>query len=83
MSYRIGDYNKHLFSPGNIAAGSSTWSGFKLNNNYRVYIQYFNAVNVQLDVGGVEMSDYASPMIEASTPQVASHKVFAMCVWTH
>ena len=72
MSYRIGEYNKHLFRPGNTAAGSSTFPGFKMNNNYRVYIQYYNAANVMLNqqVGQVEMSLYASPMIKASTPQV-------------
>ena len=77
MSYRIGDHNKNLFIPGNTAAGSRTFPGFKLNNNYRVYIYYRNAANVQLNqaVGQVEMSLYASPMIKASPPQVRPHKV--------
>ena len=75
MSYRIGEYNKHLFSPGNTAAGSSTWPGFKLNNNYRVYIQYYSAANVMLNgYDSEEMSLYASPMIKASAPQVQSIK---------
>ena len=74
MSYRIGDHNKHLFSPGNTAAGSSTFPGFKLNNNYRVFIQYFSAANVYLNnqVDQIEMSLYASPMIKAVAPQVQS-----------
>jgi hypothetical protein len=82
MSYKIGEYNKNLFGPGNIAAGSSTFPGFKLNDNHRVYINYRNAANVMLNqaVGQVEMSNYATPMNQAS---VASHKVFAVCVWTH
>ena len=76
MSYKIGEYNKHLFTPGNPAAGSSTWQGFKLNNNYRVFIQYYNPANVKLNqvVGQVEMSLYVSPMIQASAPQVQSIK---------
>ena len=84
MSYKIGDYNRHLFIPGNSNAGSSTFFGFKLNNNHRVYINYYSAAKVQLNsqVGQVEMSGYAAPMIQASAPQVASHKVFA-CVSGH
>ncbi len=77
MSYRIGEYNKNLFTPGNIAAGTTTFPGFKLNNNYRVYIQYYNAANVMLNqANSEEMSLYASPMIKASTPQVQCIKSF-------
>ncbi len=71
MSYRIGEYNKHLFTPGNTAAGSSTFPGFKLNNDYRVYIDYYNAANVKLNqANNEEMSMYTGPMIQASPPQV-------------
>ena len=85
IRYKIGDYNRHLFSPGNVNAGSSTFPGFKLSDSHRVFINYYSAAKVQLNsqVGGVEMSNYATPMIQASAPQVASHKVFAVCVWTH
>lgn len=77
MSYKIGEYNKNLFGPGNTAAGSSTFQGFKLNDNYRVYINYRNAANVILNqANSEEMSLYASPMIKASTPQVQCIKSF-------
>ena len=76
MSYRIGEYNKNLFMTDNTAAGSGTFPGFKMNNNYRVFMQYYNAANVHLNqvVGQVEMSLYVSPMIQASAPQVQSIK---------
>ena len=72
MSYRIGEYNKILFIPGNTAAVQTTnFQGFKLNNNYRVYIDYYNAENVYLNqANSEEMSLSASPMIQASVPQV-------------
>jgi hypothetical protein len=71
MSYKIGEYNKNLFIPGNTNAGTSTFFGFKLNNNHRVYINYRNAANVILNrANSEEMSLYAAPMIKASTPQV-------------
>lgn len=75
MSYRIGEYNKNLFSPGNPAAGTSTFQGFKLNNNYRVFIQYYNAANVYLNQAE-GMSLFASPMIQASAPQVQCIKSY-------
>jgi len=79
MSYRIGDYNKNLFIAGNTQT-VGTFPGFKLNNQYRVYINYFNAANVQLNQAGgqVEMSLHASPMTKASPPQVRPHKVLVM-----
>jgi hypothetical protein len=80
MSYRIGHYNKNLFIAGNSQT-TGTFPGFKLNNQYRVYINYFNAANVQLNQagGGVEMSLHASPMTKASPPQVRPHKV--LFIW--
>lgn len=76
MSYRLGDYNKNLFVAGNSQT-VGTWPGFKQNNQYRVYINYYNANNVQLNQAGgqVEMSLHAVAMIQASEPQVQSHKV--------
>ena len=76
MSYRIGEHNKNLFIAGSSGT-SGTFPGFKLNDQYRVCINYFNAANVQLNqaVGLVEMSLYTSPMIKASPPQVRPHKV--------
>ncbi len=76
MSYRIGDYNKNLFIAGN-GQTTGTFPGFKLNNQYRVYINYFNAENVQLNQAGgqVEMSLHTSPVTKASPPQVRPHKV--------
>ncbi len=69
MSYKIGDYNRNLFFAGN-AQTVGNFPGFKLNNQYRVYIEYFNASNVRLNapVGQTEMSLLASPMIQASEP---------------
>jgi hypothetical protein len=76
MSYRIGEFNKDSFVSGNSQT-SGNFPGFKLNNQYRVYIGYFNAANVQLNQAGgqVEMSLHASPMIQASPPLVRPHKV--------
>jgi hypothetical protein len=71
MNYRIGEYNKNLFTPGNPAAGTTTFPGFNLNNNYRVYIEYYSAENVLLNqANSEEMSLFTSPMIQASAPQV-------------
>jgi hypothetical protein len=71
MSYRIGEHNKNLFIAANVQT-SGNFPGFQLNNQYRVYINYWNAINVQLNQAGgqVEMSLHASPMIQASAPQV-------------
>ena len=76
MSYRIGEFNKDSFVSDNSQT-SGNFPGFKLNNQYRVYIGYFNAANVQLNQAGgqVEMSLHASPMIQASPPLVRPHKV--------
>ena len=70
FSYRIGEYNKHLFFAGN-AQTSGNFPGFRLNNQYRIYIAYFNANNVGLNQAGgqTEMSLHASPMTKASPPQ--------------
>jgi hypothetical protein len=82
MSYRIGDYNKNLFIGINTQtlAAFPTFPGFKLNELYRVYINYFNAANVQLNQAGgqVEQSLQASPMIQASPPLVCPHKVLVI-----
>lgn len=79
MSYRIGEYNKNLFIAGNTQT-SGNFPGFIMNNQYRVYIQYFNAANVPLNQAGgqVEQSLYASPMIQASPPLVRPHKVLVI-----
>jgi hypothetical protein len=78
MSYRIGEYNKDLFIAGN-GATSGNFPGFKLNNQYRAYINYWNATNVQLNrVGLVEMSLHASPMTTASPPQVRPLEVLVI-----
>jgi hypothetical protein len=71
MSYRIGEYNKNLFISGN-AQTPGNFPGFKMNNQYRVWINYFDVNNVQLNQAGgqVEMSLHASPMTKASPPQV-------------
>ena len=75
MNYRIGEYNKNLFIPCNTAAGTTTFPGFKLNNYYRVYIDYYNAVNVNLNqANNEEMSLFTGPMIQASPPQVQCKK---------
>jgi hypothetical protein len=76
MSYRIGEHNKNLFITGNFQT-SGIFPGFKLNNQYKVYINYFNAANVHLNQASdqVEMLLYASPMIKAPPPQVRPHKV--------
>ena len=76
MSYRLGDYNKNLFVAGNSQT-FGTFVGFRQNNQYRLYINYFNANNMQLNQAGgqVEMSLHAVAMIQASEPQVQSHKV--------
>ena len=73
MSYRIGEYNKFLFVAGNPATLSyqPLFNGFKLNNEYRVSIFYWNVADVQ---GGGEMSLKSMPMIQASPPQVQSIK---------
>ena len=83
-SYRIGEYNKNLFFTANSQT-SGTFPGFTLNNQYKVFINYFNTVLVSLNQAGgqVEMSSSASPMVLASTPEVPSHKVFATCVSIH
>ena len=75
FSYRIGEYNKNLFVAGNSQT-VGTFPGFKMNNQYRVYIAYFNVNNVALNqVGGsTEMSLISAPMIQASPPQVQSIK---------
>jgi hypothetical protein len=82
MSYRIGEYNKNLFIGINTQtlAAFPTVPGFKLNDLYRVYINYFNAANVQLNQAGgqVEQSLQASPMTKASPPQVRPHKVLVI-----
>jgi len=83
MNYSIGAYNKNLFVAGN-GQTVGTFPGFKLNNQYRVYINYFNAAGVQQNQAGgqVEMSLHASPMIQASPPLVLSHKVLviSLCI---
>lgn len=82
MSYRIGDYNKNLFFAGNSQTFGN-FPGFRINNRYIVYINYFNAQNVQLNQAGgqTEQSYYASPMIQASAPQVQSPKVLVIYLW--
>ena len=84
MTYRIGEYNKNLFFVGN-GQTSGSFPGFKLNNQHRVCINYFNAANVQLNQAGgqVEMSAHASPLVLATAPQVPSHKVCVICVSIH
>ncbi len=84
MSYRIGEYNKNLFISGNSQTPGN-FPGFKMNNQYRVYINYFNAANVQLNQGGgqVEMSLHATPMIKASAPQVQSIKSSSYFMFLH
>ena len=80
---RIGEYNKNSFVAGNSQT-AGTFPGFQLNNQYRVYINYFNAAGVQQNQAGgqVEMSLHASPMIKASPPLVLSHKVLviSLCI---
>ena len=71
FSYRIGEYNKNLFVAGNTQT-AGTFPGFKMNNQYRVYIAYYNVNNVALNQAGgqTEMSLHASPMSKAPAPQV-------------
>jgi hypothetical protein len=82
MSYRIGDYNKNLFIGINTLTLSAfpTFPGFRMNDLYRVYINYFNAANVQLNQAGgqVEQSLQASPMTKASPPQVRPYEVLVI-----
>jgi hypothetical protein len=82
MSYRIGEYNKNLFISGNTqtSAAFPTFPGFKINDLYRMYINYFNAANVQQNQAGdqVEQSLQASPMSQASPPLVCLHKVLVI-----
>jgi hypothetical protein len=79
MNYSIGDYNKNLFIGINTQtlAAFPTFPGFKLNDLYRVYINYFNAANVQQNQAGgqVEQSLQASPLLQASPPLVCLHKM--------
>ena len=79
MRYKIGEYNKNLFVAGNSQT-FGTFPGFKMNNQYRVYINYFDAASVQLNQAGgqVEQSLFASPMIKASPPLVRPHKVLVI-----
>jgi hypothetical protein len=84
MSYRIGEYNKNLFFAGN-GATSGNFPGFKMNNQYRVYINYFDVNNVQLNQAGgqVEMSLHAAPMIKALAPAVQSIKSSLYFMFLH
>ena len=63
QSYRMTTVTKTLFIAGNSQT-IGTFPGFKLNNQYRVYVNYFNAVGTQLnqEVVQVEMSLHVSPM---------------------
>lgn len=69
QSYRMTDATKTLFVAGNSQT-VGTFPGFKLNNQYRVYINYYNAAGAMLNQAGgqTEMSLYASPMVQASAP---------------
>ena len=69
QSYRMTTVTKTLFIAGNSQT-IGTFPGFKLNNQYRVYVNYFNAVGTQLnqEVVQVEMSLHTSPMQQDSVP---------------
>jgi hypothetical protein len=65
----IGEANKNLFAPANPSTVGN-FPGFKLGEMYRIYIEYFDAQGNQLNQGANELSEFATPMIKASPPQV-------------
>lgn len=70
MSYNIPSGVQNQFVAGNTAT-IGNFPGFRLDDRYRVYIRYLNASNFLLNKAGgsVEMSLYASPMVQASPPR--------------
>lgn len=73
MSYNIPSGVQNQFVAGN-GATVGNFPGFKLDNQYRVYIRYLNASNFLLNKAGgsVEMSLYAAAMVQASAPTTIS-----------
>ena len=70
MNYNIPSGVQNQFVAGNSAT-IGNFPGFKLDNQYRVLIRYYNASNFRLNSASssVETSLHASPMVQASPPR--------------